>query len=78
TLEEDIARTGAFNFLVEEGFTDSLVEAAIRFAITDENLSTALVGLSSFEQLEQAVDYTNKGPLPQAAMERLEGIWAAL
>lgn len=78
TLEEDVARTGAFNFLVEDGFTDNLVEAAIRFAIGNENLSTALVGLSSFDQLEQAVAYTNKGPLPSEAMERLEGIWTAL
>ncbi len=55
-----------------------IVEAAIRFAIGNENLSTALVGLSSFDQLEQAVAYTNKGPLPSEAMERLEGIWSAL
>ena len=78
TLEEDRARTGAFDFLVKDGFADSLVEAAIRFAIGNENLSTALVGLSSFEQLEQAVAYTAKGPLPSEAIDRLEGIWAGL
>ena len=73
-----MARTGAFNFLVEDGFAENLVEAAIRFAISNENLSTALVGLSSFEQLKEAVAYTNRGPLPSEAMERLEGVWAAL
>ena len=78
TLEEDIARTGAFDFLVADGFSDSLVEAAIRFAISDESLSTALVGLSSFEQLEQAVAFTNRGPLAPEAIDRLRGIWAAL
>ena len=78
TLDEDVARTGAFNFLVEDGFAENLVEAAIRFAISNENLSTALVGLSSFEQLKEAVAYTNRGPLPSEAMERLEGVWAAL
>ncbi|MCH8186159.1 MAG: aldo/keto reductase [Chloroflexi bacterium] len=78
TLDEDVARTGAFSFLVDDGFADNLVEAAIRFAIGNENLSTALVGLSSFEQLEEAVAYANRGPLPAEAMERLEGVWAAL
>ena len=77
TLSEDLARTSQFSFLVEDGYTDNLVEAAIRFAISSENLSTALVGLSSFEQLEQAVTATNKGPLPSDALEKLEGIWAA-
>ena len=78
TLNEDVARSGAFSFLVDDGFADNLVEAAIRFAISNENLSTALVGLSSFEQLEEAVAYANRGPLPSEAMERLEGVWAAL
>ncbi len=78
SMEEDVARTGAFNFLVDDGYTDSLVEAAIRFAISDEGLSTALVGLSSFEHLETAVAATNKGPLPEEAIKKLEGIWSAL
>jgi len=78
TLSEDLARTSQFSFLVEDGYADNLVEAAIRFAISAETLSTALVGLSSFEQLEQAVTATNKGPLPPDALEKLEGIWAAL
>jgi len=78
SLDEDIARTGVFEFLVNEGDVDGLVEAAIRFAISTESLSTALVGLSSFDQLEQAVTYTNKGPLPADALAKLEGIWTAL
>ena len=77
TLSEDLARTSQFSFLVEDGYTENLAEAAIRFAISAENLSTALIGLSSFDQLEQAVAATNKGPLPSDALEKLEGIWAA-
>ena len=77
TMEEDVARTSQFNFLVEDGYADSLVEAAIRFAISNDNLSTALVGLSSFEQLEQAVQSEDKGSLPSDALERLTGIWDA-
>ena len=77
TLSEDLARTSQFSFLVEDGYTENLAEAAIRFAISAENLSTALVGLSSFDQLEQAVAAINKGPLPSDALEKLEGIWDA-
>ncbi|MCI0440060.1 MAG: aldo/keto reductase [Chloroflexi bacterium] len=78
SYEEDVARTGAFRFLVQDGYADNLVEAAIRFAISNDSLSTALVGISSFEQWEQAVDSANKGPLPQEALERLEELWAAM
>jgi len=77
TLSEDLARTSQFSFLVEDGYTENLAEAAIRFALSAENLSTALVGLSSFDQLEQAVAAINKGPLPSDALEKLEGIWDA-
>ena len=78
SLDEDMARTGGFDFLVNDGYVDGPVEAAIRFVISSESLSTALVGLSSFDQLEQAATYTNKGLLPADALAKLEGIWAAL
>jgi aryl-alcohol dehydrogenase-like predicted oxidoreductase len=38
--------------MVEEGHADNLIEAAIRFAITNPAVSTALVGFSSLGQLE--------------------------
>jgi aryl-alcohol dehydrogenase-like predicted oxidoreductase len=34
-----------------------------------------LVGFSSLEQLEQAVQYANKGPLPPAALKKIEEAW---
>jgi aryl-alcohol dehydrogenase-like predicted oxidoreductase len=69
---DDVSRARAYQFLVEEGHTDNLIEAAIRFAISNAAVSTALVGFSSLEQLEQAVQYTNKGPLPPAALKKIE------
>lgn len=73
---QDVAFAQAFDFLVQEGVVESLVEAAIRFALNQPKLSTALVGLSSFDQLEQAVAYGNKGALPNDALERIRAIWA--
>ena len=73
---EDVARAQACRFLVDEGYAGSLVEAAIRFALSKAEVSTTLVGLSSLEQLEQAVEYAAKGPLPDEALARLQEVWA--
>jgi aryl-alcohol dehydrogenase-like predicted oxidoreductase len=72
----DVAFAQGFDFLVQEGVVETLIEAAIRFALSQPKLSTALVGLASFGQLEQAVAYGNKGVLPQDALERVVAIWA--
>ena len=69
----DVARARRFAFLVEDGTVSSLVEAAIRFAISKPEISTALVGISSLEQLEHAVECANRGPLPPEALARLHG-----
>jgi aryl-alcohol dehydrogenase-like predicted oxidoreductase len=72
---DDVSRARAFQFMVEEGHADNLIEAAIRFAISNPAVSTALVGFSSLGQLEQAVQYTNKGPLPPGALKKIEDAW---
>jgi len=72
---DDIARSRMFRLLVELGYAGSLVEAAIRFAISNSAVSTALVGFSSLEQLDQAAEYVGKGPLPSKALRQIEEIW---
>jgi L-galactose dehydrogenase/L-glyceraldehyde 3-phosphate reductase len=59
---------------VAEGTVGSLVEAAIRFTLSKPEISTAMVGTASLDQLEQAVTAANRGPLPAAALERLSRI----
>jgi L-galactose dehydrogenase/L-glyceraldehyde 3-phosphate reductase len=76
-LAEDVARSQAFQFLVQEGYATTLVEAAIRFALSKAEVSTALVGLSNLAQLEAALQAANKGPLAREALDRLPAVWAA-
>jgi L-galactose dehydrogenase/L-glyceraldehyde 3-phosphate reductase len=66
----DVARARRLEALVREGHARSLVEAAIRFAISSDAVSTALVGYSSLEQLDDAAAAANRGPLPRAALDR--------
>jgi aryl-alcohol dehydrogenase-like predicted oxidoreductase len=63
--------------LVREGHVGSLIEGAIRFAISHDAMSTVLVGYSSIEHLEYAAACANKGPLPRPALDRLSTLWQA-
>ncbi len=72
----DVAWARRFDFLVSEGHAGSLPEAAIRFAIGKPEVATTLIGISSFEQLEQALDAANKPALPPEALARLQSVWA--
>jgi L-galactose dehydrogenase/L-glyceraldehyde 3-phosphate reductase len=67
---EDVAAAQRFAWLVEEGYVENLVEGAIRFVISKPQVSTALVGVSNLAQLEAAVAYVNRGPLPAAVVAR--------
>ena len=76
--QADVRRARELAALVEEGHAGSVVEAALRFAIGHDALSTVLVGYSSVEQLEYAAECVAKGPLPPAALARLAALWRAL
>jgi aryl-alcohol dehydrogenase-like predicted oxidoreductase len=69
TYAEDVAAAERFAYLVRQGTVQSLPEAAIRFVLSKPELSVAMVGLSSLEQLEAAVDAANRGPLPPEALD---------
>jgi L-galactose dehydrogenase/L-glyceraldehyde 3-phosphate reductase len=60
--------------LVEQGFAASLTEAATRFALSHPAMGTILVGMATPQQFEDALAAVEKGPLPQAALERLSAL----
>ncbi len=67
----DVAFAQQLAPLVTEDHAGSLAEAALRFAISAPGVSTALIGVSDPDQIEQAATAAEKGPLSRAARERL-------
>jgi len=67
----DVGRARRLEPLIREGHTESLVEAALRFVIANDAISTVLVGYSTLDQLEYAARSIEKGPLSRAALDRL-------
>lgn len=74
----DAGRARRLEVLVKEGYATDTIEAAMRFVIAQPALTTALVGTSTLAQLEHAIAAVEKGPLPQAALDRLPAIWRGL
>lgn len=74
----DVQRAARFRALVDAGHAESLVDAAIRFALSCDGISTVLVGYSSLEQLETAAASAERGPLAPAALAQLREIWGGL
>lgn len=70
TYEGDVARARRLDALVREGHAGSLVEAAIRYVISNPDLCTTLVGLSTIEQLVFAAESALKGPLSAEGLQR--------
>jgi aryl-alcohol dehydrogenase-like predicted oxidoreductase len=71
SYDADIARARRLLPLVQEGFAGSLTEAATRFALSHAAMGTILVGMATPQEFEDALAAALKGPLPQAALDRL-------
>jgi aryl-alcohol dehydrogenase-like predicted oxidoreductase len=74
SYDADVDRARRLMPLVKEGFVTSLTEAATRFALSHPAMGTILVGMATPRQFEDALAAVQKGPLPQAALERLSAL----
>jgi aryl-alcohol dehydrogenase-like predicted oxidoreductase len=74
SYDADIDRARRLIPLVKEGFAASLTEAATRFALSHPAMGTILVGMATPQQFEDALAAVQKGPLPQAALDRLSAL----
>lgn len=71
TFDEDVQRAGPRSRLAVELGLESSVELGLRFALAAPGIATALVGLSSVDQLEAAIRWHSRGPLPPDAVDRV-------
>ncbi len=74
----DVARARHFAALVRAGHAAGLIEAALRFVISNDAMTTVLVGTATVGQLEAAAAAVSKGPLPSAALDELTALWRTL
>jgi len=74
SYDADVDRARRLMPLVKEGFATSLTEAATRFALSHPAMGTILVGVATPRQFEDALAAVQKGPLPQAALDRLSAL----
>ena len=74
SYDADVERARRLMPLVKEGFAGSLTEAATRFALSHPAMGTILVGMATPQQFEDALAAVLKGPLPQAALDRLSAL----
>ena len=70
----DVQRARRFLPLIRDGHADSLIELAIRYPLAQPAVSTVLVGYSTLDQLDYAARAVEKGPLPEATIERIAEI----
>jgi aryl-alcohol dehydrogenase-like predicted oxidoreductase len=73
--QDDETRAKKLDFFLSGDIT-SLPQAAVRFALMHEGVSTVLVGYSNLQQIEEAAGCSGKDPIPEPAMERLKKLWA--
>jgi L-galactose dehydrogenase/L-glyceraldehyde 3-phosphate reductase len=70
----DVKRALRFGPAVAEGHAASLPELAIRYVISNPALSTTEIGIATLDELQQAADAVNKGPLSEDALAEIKEI----
>ena len=70
----DAARARAFQPLIDAGHVNSLPELALRYAISNRDLSTTEIGVATLDELQQAANAVNAGPLSELALVEVDRI----
>ena len=65
------ARAAQLDAVAKEAGMENPVEMAIRFGQSKPGVSTVLVGYSHQQHLEDAIRYTERGPLPDDLVQRI-------
>ncbi len=70
----DVKHALRFEPVVAAGHAASLPELAVRYAISNPALSTTEIGIATLDELQQAANAVNKGPLSKAALAEIKDI----
>ena len=70
----DAQRARRFRTLVDDGLAASLPELALRYAISNDALSTTEIGIATLDELRLAASAVDKGPLPADALTAIKAI----
>jgi L-galactose dehydrogenase/L-glyceraldehyde 3-phosphate reductase len=55
---------------------DTPAQAALRFVLGNRDFASRVIGISTIDQLDTALAALARGPLPSAAVSKLESLWA--
>ncbi len=72
----DVRRARRFQPLIDAGHAATLPELAVRYVISNPELSTVEIGIATHGEFQQAVDAVNKGPLSAEALSAIKSIQA--
>ncbi|HLF71112.1 MAG TPA: aldo/keto reductase, partial [Dehalococcoidia bacterium] len=67
----DVERSEALTSLSRELGLESVTELGFRFVLAKSGVSTSLIGFSDVDQLEKALRWAERGPLPEDAVRRV-------
>ena len=72
--DRDLDRAQAIEAIASTSGCDGPLELALRFALATPGISTVLVGFSDLAQLEDALRWTERGPLPDDVLRRVADV----
>ena len=70
----DGRRALRFQPLIDSGHAATLPELAVRYVISNPELSTVEIGIATHGEFEQAVDAVNKGPLSPDTLSAIKSL----
>lgn len=77
-LDESIDPNAPYDFLLEDPDIESLVEAAYRYVVFTEGVTTAVCSAVTLDKIEQNIRSIARGPLPDMYVKRIERLFGHL
>ncbi|MCY3771763.1 MAG: aldo/keto reductase [Gemmatimonadetes bacterium] len=74
-LDESIDPNSPYDFLLEDPDIETLVEAAYRFVVYTEGVTTAVCSAVTLDKIEENIMGIAKGPLPQIHVKRIQRLF---